>query len=130
MAALVHSRRKFLYAIIGGTAALAGLWRYLKPVPRPKKVIVTVEVSAVPADAALVFTDERVAVARGTDGFYAVSLVCTHLGCTVSVTPDGLFCPCHGSKFDRGGKVMQGPATVPLQRLAVEVSGGKIIVSG
>ncbi len=47
---------------------------------------------------------------RDDSGFYALSLVCTHLGCTVTVTEDDLACPCHGSRFDRQGKVLKGPA--------------------
>jgi len=41
----------------------------------------------------------------------AVSLTCTHQGCTVQKQNNGeFFCPCHGSTFDRDGKVIKGPA--------------------
>ena len=52
-------------------------------------------------------------------GFAALSLTCTHLGCTLEQSPDGFHCPCHGSRFDAGGKVVRGPATQPLAALAV-----------
>ncbi len=64
------------------------------------------------------------------EGLLAISLVCTHLGC--SLQPSGgnrqLVCPCHGSAFaflgrdGRGselGRVLQGPATRDLDRYRV-----------
>lgn len=50
-------------------------------------------------------------------GFAAVVPVCTHAGC--QVRPEGweLFCPCHGSIFARDGRVLSGPAYLPLTRL-------------
>jgi Rieske Fe-S protein len=60
--------------------------------------------------------------------FRAMSLACTHLGCTVSVTPGELLCPCHGSAFDLRGKVLRGPADRPLPPLPVEERQGKLLV--
>jgi cytochrome b6-f complex iron-sulfur subunit len=57
-----------------------------------------------------------------TNGFLAISLVCTHLGCTVESKPDGFTCPCHGSKYDENGKVTRGPAMKPLSILRTEIS--------
>ncbi len=48
------------------------------------------------------------------EGFVAISAVCTHLGCIVNQAPPGFVCPCHGSRFDPNGKVLQGPAPSPL----------------
>ena len=59
----------------------------------------------------------QIAVWKGQDGVpHAVSASCTHKGCTVTWnnaerTWD---CPCHGSRFDRYGAVIQGPANVDL----------------
>lgn len=36
--------------------------------------------------------------------------VCTHLGCTVNAVETGYACPCHGSTYDRWGRVTGGPA--------------------
>ena len=52
-------------------------------------------------------------VLHDADGFAAVAAVCTHLGCIVSVSPDGFECPCHGSRFARDGRVVRGPAPSP-----------------
>ena len=66
---------------------------------------------------------------RTTDGFVALSLVCTHLGCTVDTESDGFACPCHGSRYDGQGRVVRGPAQRQLQRLRVETDkDGRLIV--
>jgi len=55
-------------------------------------------------------------------GFRALSLVCTHLGCTVEPKADGFACPCHGSRYDPAGAVLRGPAQKPLRPLRVETA--------
>ena len=47
---------------------------------------------------------------------HAVSPVCTHLGCIVrfNVAERSWDCPCHGSRYDVDGAVLQGPATRAL----------------
>ena len=61
----------------------------------------------------------QVAVYRDEAGeLHKVSAVCTHLGCIVTwnnaeTTWD---CPCHGSRFDVDGKVIQGPAVKDLEK--------------
>jgi Rieske Fe-S protein len=67
---------------------------------------------------------------REEEDFYALDLTCTHLGCTVTVTPTELVCPCHGSRFDRQGTVLQGPAERPLRRLEVRIEGERWVVTG
>ena len=59
----------------------------------------------------------RCAVYRDEDGTaHAVSARCTHLGCLVAFNEaeTAWECPCHGSRFDIAGKVLQGPARRPL----------------
>ncbi|NEO85423.1 MAG: FAD-dependent oxidoreductase [Spirulina sp. SIO3F2] len=51
----------------------------------------------------------------------ALSLTCTHQGCTVKPQADGSFlCPCHGAKYDAQGKVISGPAQRDLARFTVQ----------
>ncbi len=47
---------------------------------------------------------------------HACSAVCPHLGCIVSWNPSELSwdCPCHGSRFNKFGKVLNGPALSDL----------------
>lgn len=61
---------------------------------------------------------------REGDGYRALSSICTHLGCRVN-WDDGTKqyrCPCHGGTYDRDGRVVSGPPSQPLQRLAVRVN--------
>lgn len=62
-----------------------------------------------------VFRDEGGAI-------HSVSLRCTHLGCLLRFNPAerSWDCPCHGSRFDVDGEVLEGPAVKPLERLAPE----------
>lgn len=62
---------------------------------------------------------ERLAVYRDPDGaLSALSPVCTHLKCIVhwNGVERTWDCPCHGSRFDLDGQVVEGPALVPLAR--------------
>ncbi|HSH21663.1 MAG TPA: FAD-dependent oxidoreductase, partial [Candidatus Caenarcaniphilales bacterium] len=59
----------------------------------------------------------KVAVYRTPEGAYrAVSARCTHLGCIVGYNPAerSWDCPCHGSRFDTNGRVLEGPAVADL----------------
>ncbi|MGW6534481.1 FAD-dependent oxidoreductase [Streptomyces sp. NPDC055051] len=50
-------------------------------------------------------------------GLHSVSAVCTHLGCVVAFNNAERTweCPCHGSRFDVDGAVLQGPTQSPLE---------------
>jgi glycine/D-amino acid oxidase-like deaminating enzyme/nitrite reductase/ring-hydroxylating ferredoxin subunit len=64
---------------------------------------------------------------RAPDGtVQAVSLTCTHMGCTVkwNSAEKSWDCPCHGSRFDCDGSVLDGPAVRPLSQVEVEVDQG------
>jgi thiosulfate dehydrogenase [quinone] large subunit len=60
--------------------------------------------------------------------FTAVDAKCPHQGCTVAFeSPStGFTCPCHGSRFDATGKLLNGPATTGLTAVPVQVVGGEI----
>jgi cytochrome b6-f complex iron-sulfur subunit len=81
-----------------------------------------------PAGEAFVPPGRAVAVFRDDGGVYAVSTICTHLGCVVKPNPDGFECPCHGSRFALDGTVTRGPAPRALAWLKINMSGGAITV--
>jgi glycine/D-amino acid oxidase-like deaminating enzyme/nitrite reductase/ring-hydroxylating ferredoxin subunit len=62
----------------------------------------------------------KIAVYRDDKGdIHALSPVCTHLACIVSwnSTEKTWDCPCHGSRFDKFGKVLNGPAKTDLSQM-------------
>ena len=61
---------------------------------------------------------------RGRRQIFALSTVCTHLGCiTLWQESEQKFkCPCHGSGFFRGGTNFEGPAPRPLERFAIRIA--------
>ena len=66
---------------------------------------------------------DLVAAYRDEGGaIHAVSPVCTHLGCIVrfNAAERSWDCPCHGSRYDVDGAVLQGPTTRPLAPKAVD----------
>lgn len=71
---------------------------------------------------------EPIYVLSTPDGFAALSPICTHRGCTVDVNGARLVCPCHGSTYDRDGRVLKGPAQRPLARYPVTRAGDVLIV--
>jgi len=63
-------------------------------------------------------------------GVYALSAVCTHLGCITRFLSDQgvIACPCHGSRFDLEGNVVEGPAPRPLPWLDVGLDTSGLLV--
>lgn len=60
--------------------------------------------------------------------FVALSLICTHLGCRVRKARDGFECPCHGSRYDLQGKVINGPAAKSLMSFPARREGEELVI--
>ena len=73
-------------------------------------------------------SDEIYVLALGQRRFAAVSPICTHLGCTVEIEQARLVCPCHGSMYDREGKVLRGPAEEALASYRAAVTSDDVLV--
>ncbi len=65
---------------------------------------------------------------RDEQGLYAISAVCSHLGCVVNYTSNQFECPCHGSRYNAAGYVLKGPAKLPLNYLALTLSPEGVVV--
>jgi len=90
-----------------------------------------------PNDYASNFVDTRykkkfnVWMVRDEESIFALSTVCTHLGCTPNwLGAENKFkCPCHGSGFRMTGINFEGPAPRPLERYKISVAtDGQILV--
>jgi Rieske Fe-S protein len=59
---------------------------------------------------------------------FALSAVCTHLGCLVdwSGQKGRFFCPCHGGGYDISGNVIAGPPPAPLSKIPLKIENGKV----
>jgi len=112
----------------GRKQVLGGAWDYVKenkdyPYYRIRDRIVGAESKSlreVPRGSGRVVQHhgEPAAVYRGESGETTmVSAVCTHMGCLVdwNEAERTWDCPCHGSRFDRAGRVISGPAESPLK---------------
>ncbi len=67
-------------------------------------------------------------LALGSGRYVALSPICTHLGCTVEIEQSRLVCPCHGSNYDREGRVLKGPAERALASYRVELTTDDVLV--
>ncbi|MDQ2881043.1 MAG: Rieske (2Fe-2S) protein [Actinomycetota bacterium] len=88
--------------------------------------------SDIPVGGGAVIAGKKVVVTQPMPGtFAAFSAICTHQGCTVNKVANGTIdCPCHGSKFAiADGSVVQGPASRPLARRQITVSGDAIVLA-
>ena len=125
-------RRDFLGLTAWWSAAAALLFGFLGAMRLPKAAVLPspskrfrVRLPAsLEAGQAFIPQGRSVAIYKETSGIFAVSTVCTHLGCIVKTTEKGFDCPCHGSKFNKDGSVVRGPAPKALPWLEVKHLGG------
>jgi cytochrome b6-f complex iron-sulfur subunit len=62
--------------------------------------------------------------------FSVVEAVCTHEGCTITgLSGDTYVCPCHGSRYNRSGQVLAGPASASLRRYATTFADGVVTIA-
>jgi cytochrome b6-f complex iron-sulfur subunit len=131
------SRREMIavgsaFGLMGLAAAGTGgaLFKYMFPVVSygtPLKFMVPIEDLPDVGDE-LIFEDQKAVLRRQSETeVAAISLVCTHLGCTVNRVETGFLCPCHGSQYDSDGLVVGGPAPKTLHWLDIKkVPGNQI----
>lgn len=76
------------------------------------------------------FRDQGFFLVRKGAKLLALSAYCTHRKCKLVAESDrSFYCKCHGSTFDPGGKVTEGPAKRDLPSLQTTVDGrGHLLV--
>jgi cytochrome b6-f complex iron-sulfur subunit len=124
------SRRDFLklstnsLLALSGILGIGGLLRYLSyPAdPTPPSDFDIGPGSNYPRGSHTVVAHIPALVIHDKAGLRAISLACTHLGCTIEERNFGFECPCHSSRFDPDGNVLKGPAASNLRKLRVEES--------
>ena len=74
------------------------------------------------------FHGEKMGVYKDPEGIiHPVDIRCPHLGCQLEWDPDEKTwdCPCHGSRYDVTGKILNNPALEPLGKTTLGEEQGK-----
>jgi cytochrome b6-f complex iron-sulfur subunit len=157
------TRRQFLLIMgaLGATVATvfstAKILQFMFPGATnedPQAFKVNIDPNSITIGNPLQITAKRVSIVRDNGGFYAVYLVCTHLGCTPNYTttvtqgtgvadsvasqrgerggqgmPNGWACPCHGSRYFIDSTNFYGPAPRPMDWVDVQYAvDGTLVV--
>ena len=139
----VQSRREFLnkfwkglgvVAVIEFTAVFFGFLFSGKSEDenkKPKQLFDAGNINSFQNNSVTVFRGGRFYLVRLDDGgFLALSLRCTHLGCSIEWEDDKnrFICPCHASAFEINGNVQNPPAPSALDYFPVIIQNGNVMV--
>ncbi|MBI4418024.1 MAG: ubiquinol-cytochrome c reductase iron-sulfur subunit [Ignavibacteriales bacterium] len=134
------TRRYFLEAMGGGAIGIVAAGsviltaQFLSPnvLREPPSKFKAGVVEDFPVGSVTLNKKQKVFIVRAQEGYLvAVSAVCTHLGCITNwKSEEGIIaCPCHGSKFDGEGRLIEGPAPRSLPKFAMTTDDrGQLIV--
>ena len=158
------TRRQFFSLMAGAAAVVAALFGGIKTLgfmfpgatnEEPLAFKVEADPASITVGNPLQITAKRVSIVRDEGGYYAVYLICTHLGCTPNYVSDvvngtgvdpavakkrgqrsgaeaqanGWACPCHGSRYFIDSTNFYGPAPRPMDWVDVSFSpDGKLLV--
>jgi Rieske Fe-S protein len=65
-----------------------------------------------------------------TSAFTAIDATCTHEGCTITGADGTAYvCPCHGSRYNRTGQVLAGPARASLRQFPASFADGVVTIA-
>ena len=103
---------------IAAAGTLAFAYQFLSPnvLYEPSPIVNAGKPEGYPEDSVTLDVNSAIYLIHTKEGFFALSAICTHLGCMTAWKPElGIIaCPCHGSKFNRDGEKIAGPAPRPL----------------
>ena len=139
----IQSRREFLnrlwkglgiVAVVEFTAVFFGFLftgKDEKENQKPKQLFDAGDINSFQPDSVTIFRGGRFYLVRLADnGFMALSLRCTHLGCSINWEEDKkrFICPCHASAFEINGNVQNPPAPSALDYFPVTIQSGRVMV--
>lgn len=131
------SRRDFLKVstnsllVLSGLLGIGGLIRYLSYQfdPTPPSEFDIGPASNYRLNSRTVIAYIPAIVIHDKNGLRALSLTCSHLGCTIEQRNFGFECPCHSSRYDLDGVVLKGPAATNLRKFRLaETEDGNLHV--
>ena len=133
------SRRAFFTRLGLGSLGLATVgtlsfaYQYMSPnvLYEPSPIVNAGKAEKYPVDSVTLDALAAIYLIHVQEGFFALTAICTHLGCMTAWKPElGIIaCPCHGSRFNREGQKLAGPAPKPLPWLRTWISDdGDIMV--
>ena len=139
----VQSRREFLNKLWKGLGVVAFIeitavfFGYLfsgkseNESLKPKQLFEAGNINSFKNNSVTIFRSGRFYLVRLDDGgFLALSLRCTHLGCSINWEEEKqrFICPCHASAFEINGNVQNPPAPSALDYFPVLIQNGKVMV--
>ena len=139
----VESRRQFLQklwkglGIVASVEVIAVFFGFLfsgkkeDQSLKPKELFEAGNVEVFKNNTVTAFRGGRFYLARLLDGgFIALSLRCTHLGCSINWEEDKnrFICPCHSSAFYINGEVQNPPAPSALDYFPILIENGIVKV--
>lgn len=121
------SRRQFFVKVgvasvaVGALGTCAFGYQFLSPnvLYEPSPVVNAGKPDRYPIDSVTLDPESAIYLVHDSQGFFALSAICTHLGCLTAWKQETgrIECPCHGSKFHPDGTKIEGPAPKPLPLL-------------
>jgi cytochrome b6-f complex iron-sulfur subunit len=114
-----------------GTGVFA--YQFLSPnvLYEPSPIVNVGKPDRYPPDSVTLDPESAIYIVHSAEGYYSLSAICTHLGCLTAYKPElGIIaCPCHGSKFNKDGIKVAGPAPKPLPWLRMWINDdGELMV--
>lgn len=123
-----------LTPLLYGLGSLLAIGKYLSPLPGPRRKSQLKVGPVADFDAGKVarveFNGRSIYILREQGQIQALDATCTHFSCNVNWNEaQGCFiCPCHGGRFDRGGRPIRKPPVRPLRRQGFQIADGKIVL--
>ena len=132
------SRRDFFAKLGIGSLGLATVgtlsfaYQYMSPnvLYEPSPIVNAGSVEDYSMNSVTLHPAEAIYVVRMPEGIFALTAICTHLGCMTAWKPElGIIaCPCHGSRFSKEGQKLAGPAPKPLPWLRTWLSDDRDVM--